>query len=152
MDWKWLCIYGSQNTFSVIKRRAAPLRPLKKIFSFVQTKKAWNYTYWAAKNKIFLRKGAHSPCNIHQGASPLDSVNASRKRSVCSLHSQLLKFPPPHVDNFPKPMLGDRGALHGSRYHLPVNRPPFWCKSYTQWPCFSLLFTPNDPLSFKMSM
>ena len=42
------------------------------------------------------------------------------------------------------------GALpYVSQYHLPVKRPPFWCKSYTQWPCLSLQSTPNDPLFSK---
>ena len=32
------------------------------------------------------------------------------------------------------------------RYHLPVSWTLFLRKSYTQWPCFSLQSTPNDPL------
>ena len=47
-----------------------------------------------AKYKIFLRKGALPPCSPRQGASPWTPVNASRKRSVCSLRSQLFEAPP----------------------------------------------------------
>ena len=41
------------------------------------------------------------------------------------------------------------GALpYISQYHLPVNRPLFLSKSYTQLPHFSPQSTPNDPIFF----
>ena len=42
---------------------------------------------------------------------------------------------------------GGGGFPYVSRYYLPVTGPLFWCKTYTQWLCFSLQSTPNDPFS-----
>ena len=41
------------------------------------------------------------------------------------------------------------GALpYVGGYQVPVNRPPFLRRSYTQWPPFFIRSTPNDPLFF----
>ena len=41
------------------------------------------------------------------------------------------------------------GALpYVGGYQVPVNRPPFLRRSYTQWPPFFIQSTPNDPLFF----
>ena len=53
-------------------------------------KRTWNYAYLARKMQNFLRQGG----SARQRVSPLDPVNASCKRSVCSLWSQLLEPPP----------------------------------------------------------
>ena len=63
------------------------------------------------KYKNFLGKGALPPLQPHSGPAPWTPVNASCKRSGCSLRSQLFE-PPPHVENLPKPMKEEVSVLY----------------------------------------
>ena len=87
-------------------------------FCKLRPKRVWNYACLARKIQFFfLGKMALPPCNPHQEASPWTPVNASRKRSVCSLRSQL--FEPPMLKIFLS--LWWIAHLH-RRAHIP--RPP----------------------------
>ena len=83
----WSCAF--MVTHSVMKRRSAPLQPPEIMYLCkYRPNRAWNHAYLACIIQNFLR----------QGAAPWTPVNASHKRSVSSLRSQL--FEPPMLKIF----------------------------------------------------
>ena len=67
-----MCIYGFKNTYSLMKRRAAPLslQPPKSYIFVVWLKRAWNYAYLACQIQNFLMQGGAAPLQPPPGGQP----------------------------------------------------------------------------------
>ena len=101
-DWNCAFMHGfSKYTFSY-EKKSRPLQPPAIIhFCKFRPQRAWKYAYLACQIQNFLTQGGAPLQPPPAGPAPWTPVNTSRKRSVCSLRSQL--FEPPI--NLTKPML-----------------------------------------------
>ena len=79
-------------------------------FCKFRLKSACNYAYLTDKMHNFLRQGALRAASPLQPPPPASGtpMNASRKRSACSLHSQLLELPHPQCCKSSKPFVPSR--------------------------------------------